>query len=689
MKNITTQSIALKYRKALVLETSDVSSLPTPQSITLAMELLHLGFVMKKELSTALNSCSDEQLAAARSQLIDGLREMKGADVTYTPMYPNFPQQVAEANDIELFLNAIVHYWTFGAWSPEYEVLPREYAKETDKLVEIGVIEPDELNKIFNQIVTSNESISEGDKEVVTWFLDNQEISISGEIPFKENMCFLAGELLKRGVNVAGVAKTATDVLRIITSLNDGDISLAEDTKFKSLPRSQRKMFAEILDDVASEEDINRYRGKWTVLFHNLHIGDYSDRLYKIAKKIRNNEKIATFNSRVQSYIDTGDQSAALEALKARPGEFARRLDTLLRKFPEKTNVTCRAFKGVVDQMNTRTLLQLFGHMKTRFEDTDKRVAFPKGSVQKALLLPGQVALDGNTVLKIQSSIRTELVNRFGKLESLGNVWIDPELRYCPIPTQQRSASEGLFQVARGTRLPLGDDKTTLRFFIYWKGRDIDLSATLHDENFKNIGHCGYTQLRSAKFQTYHSGDIVNAPKGASEFIDITINGAVESGARYVAMNVLSFSQIPFDKIEICYAGWMTRTTPQSNEIYDPKTVQQKIDVRGDSTRVIPVIFDLVERKAIWADLASIGRDDYYGYGAPNNVENNRASIEQATEAMLNINNKVSLLELFTIHALGRGELVKTREEADTVFSLYDGTVSAGDISIINSEFII
>lgn len=133
----------------------------------------------------------------------------------------------------------------------------------------------------------------------------------------------------------------------------------------------------------------------------------------------------------------------------------------------------------------------------------------------------------------------------------------------------------------------------------------------------------------------------------------------------------------------------MTRTTPQSNEIYDPKTVQQKIDVRGDSTRVIPVIFDLVERKAIWADLASIGRDDYYGYGAPNNVENNRASIEQATEAMLNINNKVSLLELFTIHALGRGELVKTREEADTVFSLYDGTVSAGDISIINSEFII
>ena len=228
---------------------------------------------------------------------------------------------------------------------------------------------------------------------------------------------------------------------------------------------------------------------------------------------------------------------------------------------------------------------------------------------------------------------------------------------------------------------------TTLRFFIYWKGQDIDLSGTLYDEDFNNVGQCSYTSLRSAKYQTYHSGDIIQAPNGACEFIDITMDGAVASGARYVSMNVLVFSGPTFAEHEVCYAGWMTRANPNSNEVFEPKTVEQKIDVRSETKNVIPVIFDLVERKAIWADLTTRGRE-YGTYYGGNNVENNRASIAQATEAMLNINNKVTLAELFTFHGLARGEIVANKEDADTIFSLYEGTVTAGDISVINSDYI-
>ena len=609
MSNLTQSKIALKYRKAFVIPAwrdSKCQNLPTPQAITFAMEALMLGFRVTKELLFAISD-SEEDLGV----FLEDLRELKGAHVKHKPMYPNFPEQVAEASDIELYLNAFVHYWSYGAWSPEYEVLPREYADEDSKIIELGVIGNDAFGDIYLQLIGANESLSEGDKETIVWFIDNTDVPAILEVPFKENLCFYAGELLKRGNDISYCIDNVTDVLRIATALNDGDVSLSTDTKFKSLPRKTRRLLTKAIEDVilngsgSHNEDINRHRGKWTALFHNLHVGEYSDLVYKVAKKVRNNEKIVTFNSQVQAALDANDYPKVLELLTTRPGEFARRLDLVLRKFEEKDSITCRMFKGAVGSMNTRTLLQVYGHFKTRFKDTEMRVAFPKGSIQKALLLEGQKGLNAATVLKIQASIKTELASRWSEGDDLGNVYVDEGLRDCPIPTQQRSASEGLFQVARATRLPIAGDKNTLRFFVYWVGHDIDLSATLHDENFKNVGHVSYTHLRSDKYQSYHSGDIISAPKGASEFIDITIDGALEAGARYVAMNVLSFSQIPFNEIETCFVGWMTRAKPNSNEIFDPKTVEQKIDLRGNTKNTVPVLFDLKNRQAIWADMST------------------------------------------------------------------------------------
>ena len=274
------------------------------------------------------------------------------------------------------------------------------------------------------------------------------------------------------------------------------------------------------------------------------------------------------------------------------------------------------------------------------------------------------------------------LIDRFARQAPLGKVWIDPELIDCPLPTQQRSASEGLFNVARGTHLPVGD-KETLRFFIYWKGQDIDLSASFHDVNFNLIEHVSYTQLRSKGFQAYHSGDITHAPNGASEFIDINIPAAVSSGARYVAMNVMVYSGPSFAEHEVCYAGWMTRSAPNSNEVFDAATVEQKIDVKASCKNIVPIMFDLVTKKAIWVDLATSSRTRSGG----NNVESNAASIEEKLEAIVVSQNKLSLYELFELHTFGRGELVDSIEKAETVFSISQG-ITPYNINQINAEFI-
>jgi stress response protein SCP2 len=201
--------------------------------------------------------------------------------------------------------------------------------------------------------------------------------------------------------------------------------------------------------------------------------------------------------------------------------------------------------------------------------------------------------------------IENELKQRFSKLKSLGKIWINPKLENCPLPTQQRSSSKSIKTVARGTRLPFGDlngGSETLRFFVYWIGQDIDLSATFHDENFKMVEQVSYTNLRSSsdsEILSVHSGDITQAPNGASEFLDIDIKKALETNVRYVVMSINSFTQQPYCNIPECFAGYMIRQKPNSGEIYDPRTVQNKFDLASDTKIVCPMIFDLHEMKMI------------------------------------------------------------------------------------------
>ena len=171
----------------------------------------------------------------------------------------------------------------------------------------------------------------------------------------------------------------------------------------------------------------------------------------------------------------------------------------------------------------------MYGHFQIRTEPMDQRIVFPKGATQKAVIIGGLEPLSDKVVVEpLLQHIRKVLVTRFEQGDELGKVWIDDKLKLCPIPTQQRSASAGRFSLARGSRLDM-DSNTTLRFFVYWVGRDIDLSATLHDEHFNKIEHISYTNLKSLKFKAHHSGDITLAPNGASEFIDINVEQAESS----------------------------------------------------------------------------------------------------------------------------------------------------------------
>lgn len=704
---------------------------------TFNRNLISLGFVCSPELTASLAGLGEEALGSLYQQVVPILQKMTGAHRTFKPMYPNFPRQVMEAADLELFLNAITHYWMaavrdvaqgqprlFGGrllegaartpapvetlsvplqWLPEYEVEDRAALPQQEvslKVIDLG--NPDDFWKVFTRLVGSNGSLSESDKAIVEWFVDNERegipLFLPPTIPQKENLTFLVGSLLKHEIPTYLIAylKTATDVLRVAVVLSGADVSLATAGKFRRFKRTERRFLLDALEAIpAVTEDMLRRPEVWKRLGHELHPGDYASRYPKTLKAfdvVRNEEPFATFNGKVEAGLIRQDVATVTDLLKTRPGDFARRFDHLLRTSGDQTEVALQGFMDVAHKVSTPVLLQVHAHFKNRDRVTDHRTFFPKGSVAKVQVsnetLPSlpQLRLAGGEALDkfIARFVRDTLVRRFRSLPSLGKVYVDEALRTQNVPFAQRSASKALRTIGRGSRLAL-PACDTLRFFVWWKEpegerTDIDLAAVFFSDDWKRLGDVSYYNLK--EWGCAHSGDITSAPDGAAEFIDLHMPTVREKGVRYVSMVIYSYTQQAFKDLPECFAGWMARQQVQSGEIFEGRTVEDKIDIAGDTTVNIPLFIDLQQRQVIWADIALKSRS------AINNSRKNGESLVLMGKAVAGLV-KPTLYDLFDMHAEARGtgrSAQSSPAEADTVFSLNQG-ITPFDRDRIMSEF--
>jgi hypothetical protein len=202
----------------------------------------------------------------------------------------------------------------------------------------------------------------------------------------------------------------------------------------------------------------------------------------------------------------------------------------------------------------------------------------------------------------------------------------------------------------------------------------------LYNKNWLHISDLAYYNLR--EMNCYHSGDITSAPEGACEFIDIGINTLLKKGIKYVVMSVICYTGQHFVDMPECFAGWMMRRQPNSGEIFEPRTVIDKVDLTANLMICLPIIIDLENRKVFWSDIGLKGRGALY-----NNAAGNQSNMERIGKAFVNMK-KASLYDLFMMHVEARGTDVDMRQEADYVFDLYEGNMNAFDINKILSEFL-
>lgn len=666
---------------------------------TIMKNIEELGYTFSREVFDVLRTYSVNELTEFYLELKAALMKLKGANVVYMPMYADFPKGVMDAHFSELYINAMVHYWSDGILYPKNhrkrinDRLPL-FDETKVKVLQLG--SEADVRQIFDNICTSRTSISRTDREDIAYLLETENMKLPDNIPHKENAAYISALYLQKNplARVSGLRKyikTATDVLRLVTAMSDGDVSLAENTRYKSFTRRQRRMIMELLSGCPNiEGDMLRYKERWIRIGERIHPSEFDcsrytleyDRVINAFDKLRNNRKIETFAGKVEFDLAYGEYESALAELVKRPGELARRLDQLLRVAHKESVI--RSFASVAEKVSTPVLLQVREHFLHRSEHADVRVFFPKGSLAKCHSERNDLPdIDERYCQEVVRICENALVKIYGQREPMGKVYLSDDYRNYVVPFSQRSASKAFKTIVRGSRLPMASQTNAVRAFIWWTnmdkcdlgsyddGRvDIDLSAAIFDENWNYMEHVSYTNLKSEKYKACHSGDIVNGGPvdgdGVSEFLDVDVDSVVRYGARYVVYQVYSYTGQTYADMPHAMFGWMERADVNSGEIYEPKMVEQKLDLTAGSKVCIPVIFDCVKREFIWCDMNMSLSGVHMNTGG-NNLESNLSGVTAVCYSMVNVK-KPHLYDLIALNVMGRGVLVDNREDADIVF---------------------
>lgn len=673
-----------------------------------------LGYTLSSKDLKLLSKIDEEEFKRFYNETLLIMKKSRG-ETKHLIFYPNFPK-MEHISDEEYYLRAVLHYITASSEDVGFfnqDILDKRKTTklENKDLENIQIININQSEKLLASLITSlfeqKTPISENEYLFIeNFFMDYPHLIKINEIPFKENIAvyfkFLTknrkeklGEILT--YNLLNFIKVPTDLLRMYAFISNGDLMLKKKTRFISLDRKCRRLFLQKMDDLAENnslimDDLSRHEFYFKKAFEKLHVGEYSHQfknIYQAAKKLRNDD-YQTYYANLE--INKDHQQKLLSLLKARPGEFARKLDYLLRKSNFDSNLTLLEFEKVSDKVSTNVLIQLWTHFNNRVLEEQRIITLKRKSIKYVSLDETRGKIDNRIIKKLIEIIEEALRKIYSCYPQKGKVYLDPSMKNYMVMNTQRNKSGQHHTLTYGSRIKLDESRGSfLRFFTHWKNCDkskvnrdrvdIDLSLELIDAKEKTLCSVSWHNMGAGrKFKTFHSGDITTAPDGASEFIDLDYKEA-RKYFRYALVTNSSYTGQDYCDIPECFSGVMF--LPQlgkKGEVFQPQFVKHKFDLtqRG-ANQNIAFLIDLVKMEMIWLDLP-------FSYLCHNIVasENNNIliALHEAKKRQMN------LYEFFLLHNRHL-EFVSKIEEADIIISDQDsGTIKPFDIEKIASEWL-
>lgn len=653
--------------------------------LSLHVNFLQFGYVFSDELINQLAKCDIDYLNKLNNELLPFLKnEMGSIGVfeNFIPFYQNFPEQVLDMDESELFYNAIIHYLSNGKWKPFYIRKERPLNIEKIKYTTINLGTEDDFKNIFSALIGSTTPITKNDTEIIKWFVLNyNNTKIPTDIPLKENLCLLAS------LGVDGLKiKTVTDVLRIAVYLSGGDISLPplppktirgsiwskkrvlnperDKAKFKKFSRKERKYILSLLEN--SNCDVREMKlnvQRWLRLGEVIHPGEFKKKYPKsfLCFDLLRNTKVRSWYSELNSEFNK-NFNLGLVKLAERPGVFSRKLDWLIRTYPQHINDIILMYSNISNKTSNKVLFEMLEHFEKRNKKT-KRSVFTKNSRIRHYLKDLE-PLDAEVINLIKTNIYNVLGEKYKLLPDLGRCYVDEKLKNIPIPRNMQTLNFSLKPMIRNTRLAFDNPSAkVIRSFVHWIDKngtiDLDLSATFFGEKVDPYV-IAFTNLKHGT--NVHSGDVRHVKGPCAEYVDVNINDTLNSGYRYVVIDVRNYNGGSLMSVDSVF-GLMEREYPESNKLWLPETLVGSYRLETNNSNAVISILDLKTKEYILVDEDSDGYR--VAYADLVNIEN---ILENAKKPI-----GFSVYDLIMLHVNNRnGVLINEKETSDSKFQFED-----------------
>ncbi|MCX4823769.1 hypothetical protein OG883_28630 [Streptomyces sp. NBC_01142] len=616
--------------------------------------LMSVGFKLSAALLERLSELSEETVVDTAARTLDTVREMVGDHVQHNVYFVDFPANVPDTFDFWMrciaealaddasrdgtlaqLRTGVVDLLTlpsYGNYQHTYAEMLAAHdeliaaAGDRTTVVHLGGSPDDEVTALYLALAGSTTPLGEENLRDLRSLAEHCVDSLQPEaIPVRENRAVINAARLHAGRDL--LLDTVTDVLRLACALSDGDAALVEPTRFRSMPRPVRRALLAGLDAVvaaapAKLADVTAHREAFKRLGERLHPHEYPrwPHAADVFAVARGEKEARSFESRIEELLGMNDVTGAARLLTAAPGKLFRSLDRLLRACltQDERDAVVAAAEQVAPQVSGRVLLSVREHLHNRAQETGERRVFVnrRGGAwvtadNRPLVLPPERK---RLIDVLDAEIR-------GRLPEPGHLLIDPDILDVALPLSGKATAAGFGVLPRGSFSPVEGD--LLRFFVYWKQKshdtDYDLSALMLDAEYETVCWLSYTALTEVEGE--HSGDITEAPDGASEFIDLRLNAV---RGTFIVPQVNVFSGEGFEAVEESFFGFMLRDAEQRGRPFEARTVRMKSELRGPGRVALPLVFlrgSDGRWRAKWLHL--------YLQGNPNanRVEENRVSV--------------------------------------------------------------
>ncbi|MCF2528087.1 TerD family protein [Yinghuangia soli] len=672
--------------------------------------LMSVGFKLSAELLERLSALADGVVVEIARQTLPVVGEMVGSHVAHNSYFIDFPANVPDTIDfwtslvvkalaIDILRPGIEEQLSYGTLNlltlPGYGTYQHTYAEMLAAHEELIPAAGDRVTVLH----AGGDSAAEATALYLalagsTTPLDKPALGslavLAGHcadgpqpeaIPVRENRAVVNFVRLEAGAEL--LVDTVTDVLRLACVVSDGDVALVVPTRFKSFPRRIRRALLTALDGVVAASpaklaDANLHREPFKRLGERLHPHEFpklphAAQVFAVA---RGELAAPTFDSRVEELLAARDVAGAARLLAGAPGRLMRASDRLLREarsFEECDAVTA-SVESAMPKVSGRVLLSLREHFANRATDAgtgnldadQPRRIFVNRFGGACAVEDTRAPVPADACVRLTAAIDAEMRRR---LPAPGHLLVDPEILDVAVPISGKATSGGFGSLPRGSVSRV--DGELLRFFVYWKQTshrtDYDLSALLLDEAYGNASWLSYTALTGAHGE--HSGDITDAPDGASEFINLRL-GSVPGG--FIVPQVNIYSGESFEQCEESFFGFMLREGEQKGRPFEPRTVRMKSELRGPGRVALPLAFRRGEDGSWYAKWLHI-----YLNGSPyaNTVEGSQASVAAL------------LRSIFDHTPLTIAYLVDLLTEQATETTVWDGdTLPEGPVTYLGLE---